>query len=238
MDPFLIERAYGIAPEFKTTVNGVDVVEFEPAEMQIETPESAEAALPTAHGVKVTIKPDSEAGKMLSKLKDDVEAAIIAKMYSLVIRYLRELSIIKGDPCNSFEKRRNEASDLLNHPQIKWHWLFDGEPTIENMCGFLAIGFRDNCHPDCDYFISQTYVESNHRRKGLMSAFFKQWLDEHKGATLCMFIIDKNEGAKKFWFKLMPELGYEPMKLSDVLPPDGYTTQYGWQPKKGAANNG
>lgn len=232
MDPFLTERANGTAPKFKTTVNGADVAEFAPEEMKIETPDNAEAVPPTAHEVKVTIKLDSEAGKRLSKLKDDVEAAIIAKMYSLVINYLRELSIIKGDPCNSFEKRRDEARELLNHPQIKWHWLFDGEPTIENMCGFLAIGFRDNCHPDCDYFISQTYVGPGHRRKGLMSAFFKQWLDEHKGATLCMFIIDNNEIAKKFWFSLMPSIGYEPMYLTEVLPPDGYSTQYGWRPKR------
>lgn len=232
MDPFLTERANGTAPKFKTTVNGVEVAEFDQTDMQTETLDNAEASPPTAHGVTVTVKLDRASCERLSKLKDDVEAAIIAKMYSLVIRYLRELSIIKCAPHNSFEKLRDEAQGLLNHPEIKWNWLFDGEPTLENLCGFLAIGFRDNCHPDCDYFISQTYVEPGHRRKGLMSAFFKQWLDEHKGAKLCMFIIDNNEIAKKFWFSLMPSIGYEPMYLTEVLPPDGYSTQYGWRPKR------
>lgn len=47
-----------------------------------------------------------------------------------------------------------------------------------------------------------------------------------------MFIIDNNEIAKKFWFSLMPSIGYEPMYLTEVLPPDGYSTQYGWRPKR------
>ena len=25
---------------------------------------------------------------------------------------------------------------------------------------------------------------------------------------------------------------YEPMYLTEVLPPDGYSTQYGWRPKR------
>jgi len=37
---------------------------------------------------------------------------------------------------------------------------------------------------------------------------------------------------KKFWFSLMPSIGYEPMYLTEVLPPDGYSTQYGWRPKR------
>lgn len=230
MDPFLTERANGTAPEFKTTINGADVTKFDQAEMQIETPVNDGVVPESLKGINIRLSRGS--AKSIRRLIKEAEAAAIAKIYSLVIKYLRELEVIKGEPRSSFESVRDEARGLLNHPEIKWHWLFDGERTLDNLCGFLAIGFRDNCHPDCDYFISQTYVEPGHRRKGLMSAFFKQWLDEHKGATLCMFIIDNNEIAKKFWLSLMPSIGYEPMYLTEVLPPDGYTTQYGWRPKR------
>ena len=48
----------------------------------------------------------------------------------------------------------------------------------------------------------------------------------------CMSEEFLNEIAKKFWFSLMPSIGYEPMYLTEVLPPDGYSTQYGWRPKR------
>ena len=149
-----------------------------------------------------------------------------------VMNYLRELNEIKGCRMRTRDELKDEAGELVRHPQTRWHWIYDGPECEKNFRGFLAIGFRDNCHPLCDYFVAQTYTVPEYRRQGVMRRYFTQWAKMHRGATLCMFIIDNNEIAKKFWFSLMPSIGYEPMYLTEVLPPDGYTTQYGWRPKR------
>ncbi len=149
-----------------------------------------------------------------------------------VMNYLRELEEIKGCPPVTREQLYKEAHELVRHPQTRWNWIYEGAESARNFRGFLAIGIRDNCHPDCDFYIAQTYTVPEYRRQGVMRRYFTQWAKDHAGAKLCMFIIDRNEIAKNFWFSLMPSLGYEPMYLTEVLPPDGYTTQYGWRPKQ------
>lgn len=147
-----------------------------------------------------------------------------------VMAYLDELRTIEGRPPVPKAMLADEAQLLVRHPQTNWHMIFNGKHRRQNFRGFLAIGFRDNCHPDADLYIAQTYTVSEYRRQGIMRRFFTDWLNsQRKGVKLCMFIIDRNETAKKFWFSLMPSLGYEQMPLAEIYEPDGYTTQYGWR---------
>lgn len=151
-----------------------------------------------------------------------------------VVRYLDELQEIKGLSPVSREQARKEARELIDHPQINWYLRFKRDAKEyhtpgEFMC-FLAIGFRDNCHPACDYFISQTYVAPQFRRQGIMTDFAGSWIKQHEG-RYCLFIIDRNKPALAFWKKLFTSLNYKPQLLTQVTEDDGYTTQYGWRPR-------
>ena len=87
-----------------------------------------------------------------------------------VMKYLHELNEIKGYRMRTREELKAEAEELVRHPQTKWHWIYDGPECEKNFRGFLAIGFRDNCHPLCDYFVAQTYTVPEYRRQALCGA--------------------------------------------------------------------
>lgn len=85
----------------------------------------------------------------------------------------------------------------------------DGE-----IIGFLITGWGEDCHPDCDYFIAQAYVNEKHRKKGIMSEAVKKYIESHPG-KYCLLILKGNVHAQDYWDELFKEEGYTqvPLKL-------------------------
>lgn len=119
------------------------------------------------------------------------------------------------------------AKDILTHYYDDCHVIYpvcdDGE-----LVGFLIIGTAPDCHPACDYYICQTYVLPEHRRKGLMGRLVSEFLKAHPG-KYCLDVIDGNS-ALCFWNKVFTENGFEETHFEDV--PHGLSerekTYYWW----------
>lgn len=121
------------------------------------------------------------------------------------------------------------------------HWM-DVYPDNANNCaahrtkhdiiGFWILGQNGSCHPDADYFIAETYIRPEYRREGIMSDRISDWIKTY-GGKFCLFVLSKNEVAKKFWKNVFDRCGYEPYELSDVADDmNGHLIQFGYKPKE------
>ena len=77
----------------------------------------------------------------------------------------------------------------------------------EGPVGFFIIGIDESCHPDCDYFIAEAYIEKEYRGKGIMSVEVGKILRTLKG-TYCLDVFHENKDAKEFWDRVFKENGY------------------------------
>lgn len=120
--------------------------------------------------------------------------------------YLRELENYAPEPFTETadeiiqKYKRNRCNDI----RIIFH---EGSPA-----GFLIIGKHPNCHPDCNYFICQSYIAPEYRKKGLMTKALADFEKDHKG-RYCLDVLFKNFYARMFWFKRFKELGYVDITL-------------------------
>lgn len=64
--------------------------------------------------------------------------------------------------------------------------------------GFFIIGKNDNCHPDFDYYIIDTYLDPKYRRQHIMQNAINNFIKNHKGSYM-LFILNNNDPAHMFW---------------------------------------
>lgn len=95
--------------------------------------------------------------------------------------------------------------------------------------GFFTVYQAPNCHPDCDFYIEDSYVIPEARNQGLMQKAVQKFITENPG-KYCLFIVDCNEPARHMWPAVFQKLGYESLELPNVLPEKPGITQYGWAP--------
>lgn len=95
--------------------------------------------------------------------------------------------------------------------------------------GFFTVYQAPNCHPDCDFYIEDSYMMPEARNQGLMQKAVQKFVTENPG-KYCLFIVDCNEPARHMWPAAFQKLGYAPMELRSVLPEKPGMTQYGWAP--------
>lgn len=95
--------------------------------------------------------------------------------------------------------------------------------------GFFTVYQAPNCHPDCDFYIEDSYVIPEARNQGLMQKAVQKFITENPG-KYCLFIVDCNEPARHMWPAVFQKLGYESLVLPNVLPEKPGITQYGWAP--------
>lgn len=106
--------------------------------------------------------------------------------YIYELRRMRNESVTDKEIYNMFEELQWEIS------QGFCEWIdIDG-------VGFIVIGRGLKCPPDYDYYIIDTYIKPENRRKGLVSKTIKKYMNEHKG-KYCLEIINANKAAKCFW---------------------------------------
>lgn len=145
--------------------------------------------------------------------------------YRLYRDYISEIEEIIGAPFNeSKQEQKQWCTDYLQADYSTWIDItYDGK-----IVGFLIITQAPECHPDCDYFIAQSFVSKDFRRKHLMSNAVYQYVTTHKGCY-CLDILNANTFAYDFWFKMFKDLGYKPINLKDIKSPfDIDVTTYGF----------
>lgn len=181
-------------------------------------------------------------GKMAFLTFEDAEMAAINTdnsaeqiRYHMFRDYLLELQKIEG------LTYMNDAQILDNFVKIRsgktgfWKDVYPDQSRQDkyDMIGFWVLGAKGNCHPDADYFIAESYIKPEYRREGIMSDRISDWIKTY-GGMFCLFVLNNNEIAKKFWNKLFDDLGYEKFELSDTgaYTMDGHLIQIGYRPKQ------
>ena len=110
--------------------------------------------------------------------------------------------------------------------------------TKHDIIGFWILGKNGNCHPDADYFIAEAYIKPEYRREGIMSDRISDWIKKYRktgnrNGKFCLFVLSKNEVAKKFWKHVFDRCGYKPYKLSDIADDlNGHLIQLGYKPRE------
>lgn len=148
--------------------------------------------------------------------------------HKLYTDYLKELEAIRGLPFpDSPDDKWFWCQDYITSPHSRW---IDIEANGK-IVGFLIIDSAPDCHPKCNYFIAQSFIMPEYRKKHLMSDAVSKFVKEH-GGKYCLMLIDKNDYAKKFWFSLFERLGYTELSLPIVCNMEPGEVQYGFAPKE------
>ena len=141
-------------------------------------------------------------------------------------KYLQELEKIDGVKWEeSDDEKRTWCNDYLTCEHYEWIDV----RYLDQIIGFLIIGTEPDCHPDCDYFICQSYILPEFRMRGLMTKTVTQYVNAHIG-KYCMIILKNNHSAKKYWKNLFYDNSYKQMQLS-YFPLRNREEQYGFEPK-------
>lgn len=134
--------------------------------------------------------------------------------HELYSDYLKELEAIRGLPFpDSPDDKWFWCQDYINSDYSNWIDIFSDGLQV----GFLIIDTAPDCHPKCNYFIAQSFIMPEYRKKHLMTDAVQRFVTEH-GGKYCLMIIDKNSYARDFWFKLFDSLGYESFPGTRVFP--------------------
>ncbi len=176
-----------------------------------------------AAGILETIE-DQKAD--LSKEERKLVRTMIEKLHAwelfeirekLYLQYIRELGnytdYFKSENLSD-EKIFYNARNLLPGGESEDHveWLdikYEGK-----IVGFLIMARSPLCHPSVDYFIYQTYVHPDYRKKGLMSSAIRSFMKNHPRAKYCIIISRNNKWALHFWQSFFHTLGYTTKPLS------------------------
>ncbi len=148
---------------------------------------------------------DTRSCERTSKSTEDIRR-------ELYWEYLQELEVIRGEKWEETEaERRTWADDYLTQSHHRWIDI----RYMDQVVGFVIFSTAPECHPVCDYFLSQSYIKPEYRNKGLMTAVVTRFVKEHTG-RYCMILLKKNVYAKKYWHNLFTDLGYVPFNLYDT----------------------
>lgn len=148
--------------------------------------------------------------------------------FQLVSEYLDELQAIKGLPKTTEIKKYEYYQEVSNSKTTSWFDIYPSKEETDPV-GFLIIGYPPNCHPNADFYIEEAYIQPKYRQQHYMTTTATRFIQAHPG-TYCLFILNNNHTAKRFWIALFAKLGYVPCYLSDVGAGDEYCTQYGFTP--------
>lgn len=143
----------------------------------------------------------------------------------MFFQYLKELYSISGSPLLTREQQEQLYRQCFMDG-AQWIDITNGKGQV---IGFIIIATHPNCHPDADWYIQETYIVPEYRNQGYMSRWVSKWLSEVQ-ATICLFILNKNTCALRFWQHIFHKNNYVPVHLADVI----YIkdcTQYGFKPK-------
>ncbi len=143
--------------------------------------------------------------------------------YDMFTSYLDELQTISENPIISDEKKQYLYDNITNY-EFSWRVdVYDGDVVI----GFFIIGTGENCHAAADYYIQESYIKPEYRRKGHMTRAISDFINRHVG-VYCLFILNNNQIGRVFWHVLFDRIGYVPYELADVGAADDDCTQYGF----------
>ncbi len=126
-------------------------------------------------------------------------------------KYIKELSRYDHDLkyCPSTEVKDWAKDYYEDKKTTTWIDLMQDGSTV----GFVIITHHGgDCHPDCDHYIAQTFVLTEHRHRGLATNAVRAYIREHPGKYGYDVIIG-NEYAKQFWHKLFLEINAKPIQL-------------------------
>lgn len=140
--------------------------------------------------------------------------------------YFDELQMIEGKPLLSDRQQDTLFARHVKEVQDGYGMWIDINCGDE-LVGFLIVVQAPNCHPDADYFVEQAYIIPSHRNHGVMSSVVDSFVQEQPG-KYCLFILNRNEKAKKFWNDAFAGAGYVPCYLRDVGATHDGIEQYGY----------
>lgn len=158
------------------------------------------------------------------------------EQYVLFEEYFKELE--------GFMDKKN----YTNKEVQEWFWLYHRKNCYEwiniyyanQIVGFLVIELPKTLKAKekleitfglSDYFIAQSYIKKDYRRKNLMSSAVKQYVKQHPG-KYGMIWLKRNAAAHKFWKHVFQDIDYTQtgLKLQYQLNPDEMSV--GFEPKK------
>ena len=148
--------------------------------------------------------------------------------FAMFCDYINELQTIKKSKKFNTEEIKKIYNNYINLEHSDWINVLSDEG---NLVGFAIIGYYPNCHPDAEVYISEVYIMPEYRRKRYMHRTITEYIKKNPG-TYCLFILNENHNALKFWNQVFSDNGYEPVELADIGAADEHCTQYGF--KKGA----
>ena len=120
--------------------------------------------------------------------------------YDLYQAYLDELEQYADEP---FDMTADDFEKMYKPRHYNKKLIFDDGKLV----GFLIIGQKPDCHPDCDFFICQAYISPEYRNKGLMTNALNEFVNGNKG-RYCLDVMFRNHLARAYWFKRFKEMGY------------------------------
>lgn len=147
--------------------------------------------------------------------------------FAMFSSYLNELQDIKGLTHLTQEELTIVYQSFISDDNTRWIDVF-ADDTNETLIGFLLVGYPPNCHPNADYYISESYIIPMYRGHGYMSAAVSNFVNLHPG-VYCLFVLKNNISAYLFWHKIFSSLGYTPCSLIDVGAGDIYCEQHGFR---------
>lgn len=123
---------------------------------------------------------------------------------ALYDEYCKELS--KFDP-QIYASRTEVMKWCQDYMDENYTWL---DITVAGRTiGFIIIGEKAlgaDISPQFDYFIEQTYIMPDYRRKGFVFNVLNKFVSKHKG-KYGLLIIQNNFKARDFWRYTIPRLG-------------------------------
>lgn len=149
------------------------------------------------------------------------------KMY---LEYKRELCAVSGlEDLNTKEGAHNDVFYATSAHDAQWIAVKDGNKEI----GFIILGIGRNLErelgePKVDYFIQESYIKPEYRRKGIMTKAVNEMLENHKG-IMGLYILKNNKPALAFWHKIIGDRWIE----VDNLGGDEDGKEYAFDNRKG-----
>ena len=154
--------------------------------------------------------------------------------FKLFANYINELYDIEGLPRLSKTEIQNLFNWIYNNPYFKWidvRNLCTSSMSNDDVIGFLIIGEEKECHPQADYYIAETYIMPEYRRRHIMSEVIMDFIKTY-GGKYCLFIASQNSIAKQFWQKIFQQTNYVQFNLPERtnIEPNPHFLQYGYMP--------
>lgn len=124
----------------------------------------------------------------------------------MYLEYKRELCAVAGlKDENTKEGAEHDVEYACEALDAEWHPVKEGDKEI----GFIILGIgrnltRNENEPKVDYFIQETYIKPEYRRKGIMTKEVEKLLDQHKG-IYGLYILSKNKPALAFWHTIIKD---------------------------------